>query len=53
LITKLNALKVQGEGDDKPYVSFSSFTNQSIPANLENFLYAVASAEGMTKISTQ
>jgi len=51
LITKLNLLK--GEGDDKSYVSYSSFTNQNIPANMENFLYSVASAEGMTKISTQ
>jgi len=53
LITKLNQLKVQGNGDEKPYVSYSSFTNQNIPGNMENFLYAVASAEGMTKISTQ
>jgi len=53
LITKLNLLKVQNSGDDKPYVSYGSFTNQGIPSNMENFLYAVASAEGMTKISTQ
>jgi len=53
LISKLNLLKVQGEGDDKAYVSYTSFHNQNIPPNMENFLYAVASAEGMTKISTQ
>jgi len=53
LINKLNKLKIQGEGEDKAYVSFSALSGQGVPSNTENFLYAVASAEGMTKISTQ
>jgi hypothetical protein len=50
LISKLNQLKTQNEGDDKPYVSYSSLSNRGLNPSVENFLYAVASAEGMTKV---
>jgi len=53
LINKINQLKAKGEGDDKPYVSYSSLSSRGLPPATENFLYAVASAEGMTKISSQ
>jgi hypothetical protein len=51
LITKLNQYKSQKEGDDKPYVSYSSLSNRGFTQAMENFLYSVASAEGMTKIT--
>jgi len=53
LISKLEQLKTKdpNEPDSPGYISFAGLTSQSIPANMENFLYAVASAEGMTKIS--
>jgi len=50
LISKLNQLKTQNEGADKSYVSYSSLTNRGLNPAVENFLYAVASAEGMTKV---
>eukprot|EP01125_Pyxidicula_operculata_P015825 TRINITY_DN5390_c0_g1_i1.p1 TRINITY_DN5390_c0_g1~~TRINITY_DN5390_c0_g1_i1.p1 ORF type:complete len:376 (+),score=69.04 TRINITY_DN5390_c0_g1_i1:51-1130(+) len=53
LITKLQKLRSQNEGETEPYISFSSLRSGGVPANMENFLYAVASAEGMTKISKQ
>uniref|UniRef100_A0A6B2L921 UDENN domain-containing protein n=1 Tax=Arcella intermedia TaxID=1963864 RepID=A0A6B2L921_9EUKA len=44
LIKKLESLKKES------YITIASLQNQDIPANMENFLYSVASAEGMTKI---
>jgi hypothetical protein len=44
-------LKSEKEGDDKPYVSYASLSNRSFTPAMENFLYSVASAEGMTKVS--
>jgi hypothetical protein len=51
LISKLNQLKSEKEGDDKPYVSYASLSNRGFTPAMENFLYSVASAEGMTKVS--
>lgn len=51
LLTKLNSLKEQAEGDDKAYISFASLNRVQLPPHLDAFLYAVASAEGMTKLS--
>jgi len=45
LISKLNQLKTQKEGDDKPYVSYASLSNRGFTPALENFYYSVASAE--------
>ena len=54
LISKLEKLKVkESEEDAHGYISFSALASQNIPQNMENFLYAVASAEGMTRISKQ
>jgi hypothetical protein len=51
LLAKLNTLKEQQEGDDKAYISFASLNRVQLPPHLDAFLYAVASAEGMTKLS--
>jgi len=50
LLNKLNQLKAQNEGDDKAYVSYSSLSNRGLTSAMEKFLYAVASAEGLTKV---
>jgi len=50
LLNKLNQLKAQNEGDDKAYVSYSSLSNRGFTSAMEKFLYAVASAEGLTKV---
>jgi len=55
LIANLEKLKVKDENDQSSpgFISFAGLTSQNVPPNMENFLYAVASAEGMTKISKQ
>jgi len=46
LIARLTKLKEGG------YISFSVLSSQKLAPNMEKFLYAVASAEGMTDISS-
>jgi len=46
LLLKLQKLKQDG------FISFSVLSSQGMPPNMEKFLYAVASAEGMTDISS-
>jgi len=46
LILRLQKLKQNG------FISFSVLSSQGLAANMEKFLYSVASAEGMTDISS-
>jgi len=46
LIARLQKMKKDG------FISFSSLSSQNLPPSMEKFLYAVASAEGMTDISS-
>jgi len=52
LLAKLNALKKQGEGDDKAYISFAVLNEVNLPPHLDAFLYSCAAAEGLTKLSS-
>jgi len=49
LLTKLESLKTQHE-DGKAYIDWKSLESVKLPANVDKFLYAVATAEGMTKM---
>eukprot|EP01128_Nolandella_sp_AFSM9_P000706 TRINITY_DN1083_c0_g1_i2.p1 TRINITY_DN1083_c0_g1~~TRINITY_DN1083_c0_g1_i2.p1 ORF type:complete len:381 (+),score=110.91 TRINITY_DN1083_c0_g1_i2:68-1144(+) len=49
LFAKLESLKVS-EGDAPAAISYASFAAQELPSHVERFLYAVASAEGMTNV---
>jgi len=48
LLSKLERLKTENE--DGTYIDYNTLKNTKLPANMDRFLYAVATAEGMTKI---
>jgi len=47
LIQRLQKLKQDG------FISYDILTKQNLPPNMDKFLYSVASAEGMTNLSSQ
>jgi len=49
LLTKLESLKVEDSTDHKLYITMEGLQQHKIPAGMDRFLYAVASAESMTK----
>jgi len=49
LLSKLERLKVEHE-DGGTYIDYKTLQNTKLPANMDRFLYAVAIAEGMTKL---
>ena len=49
LLGKIEQLKTEHE-DGNSYVDLQTLENTKLPANMDRFLYAVAAAEGMTKI---
>jgi len=48
ILTKLETLKTDHE--DGQYVDSASLANANLPQKLERFLFAVATAEGLTKM---
>jgi hypothetical protein len=48
LLGKLEQLKVEHE--DGTYIDYKTLQNTKLPANMDRFLYSVATAEGMTKL---
>jgi len=50
LLTKLETLKVTDESDGSSYIDYKTLQSKKLPQNMDRFLYAVATAEGMTKI---
>jgi len=50
LLSKLETLKVKDESDGNSYIDYKTLQSRKLPANMDRFLYAVATAEGMTKI---
>jgi len=48
LLSKLERLKTENE--DGTYIDYNTLKNTKLPANMDRFLYAVATAEGMTKL---
>jgi len=49
LIAKLETLKIQDDSGHS-YIDYQTLQNRKLPANMVNFLYSIATAEGMTKI---
>jgi len=49
LISKLETLKIKDE-DGNSYVDYQTLQNRKLPTSMVNFLYSIATAEGMTKI---
>ena len=48
LLSKLERLKVEHE--DGTYIDYKTLQNTKLPVNMDRFLFAVATAESMTKI---
>lgn len=48
LLTKIESLQVEDEEGNKT-ITLESLQQRQLPANIYQFLYAVASAEGLTR----
>jgi hypothetical protein len=49
LLSKLESLKVD-HPDGNSYIDLQTLSNTKLPPNMDRFLYAIATAEGMTKM---
>lgn len=49
MLTKLESLKVE-HADGNSYIDLATLSSAKLPPNMDKFLFAIATAEGMTKL---
>jgi hypothetical protein len=52
LLSKLDSLKVKGAEGQSNLISLHDLQQKKLPPGMDRFLFAVASAEGLTKTTT-